>query len=305
MAFRRPLKRDGGNLKEMSDSEIADIKTAMYWQYITSPSVTLTVVGSGGNLGNITDTRLIAGAYSTSVSAYPAETTTAEPATVEVVYARVNQTVSTVTLTSNPSNILYPAYYTVDGNIQSMSLQDMYDTFGYDVIDLLIASDDIYSISSSTTKSGYTRLSTTPIFSDSGTDASLYTGTTIPISNDGKALEDPLAEFWLFKRNASATGFVSPAYIHSGTNIRSYTDQAFADITSNMIRYIASAVTGYRIRYSWNGSGNNSGVVTDQRLNGSGNYQTKFVNADDYRAQEWPNGSHAIANTYTLKVRKE
>ena len=30
--------------------------------------------------------------------------------------------------------------------------------------------------------------------------------------------------------------------------------------------------------------------MVDTRLNGSGNYQTRFVNADDYRAQEFPNG---------------
>lgn len=304
MALRRPLKLSGTNLKEMTDSEISDIQTMVYWQYITNPSVVLSVVTSGGSLGTINDTRLIAGTFSSSASAFPGEGTTQEPQVVNVGYARVTETVSSVTLTANTDNILYPAYYTADGNLQAMSLQDIYDTFVYDAIDSLVVSDDIYSISSSTTKSGYTRVSTTPIFSDSGTDASLYTGSSIPISDDGKTLADPLAEFWLFKRNVTVPSFTPPVQIQTGGSVREYTNDGLRSIMQNIVRYVAASVSGYSIRYSWDGSGNNSGTVTDQRLNGSGNYQTQFVGADDYRAQEWPDGSHAIANTYTLKVRK-
>lgn len=304
MALRRPLKLSGTNLKEMTDSEISDIQTMVYWQYITNPSVVLSVVTSGGSLGTINDTRLIAGTFSSSASAFPGEGTTQEPQVVNVGYARLTETVSSVTLTANTDNILYPAYYTADGNLQAMSLQDIYDTFVYDAIDSLVVSDDIYSISSSTTKSGYTRVSTTPIFSDSGTDASLYTGSSIPISDDGKTLADPLAEFWLFKRNVTVPSFTPPVQIQTGGSVREYTNDGLRSIMQNIVRYVAASVSGYSIRYSWDGSGNNSGTVTDQRLNGSGNYQTQFVGADDYRAQEWPDGSHAIANTYTLKVRK-
>ena len=44
--------------------------------------------------------------------------------------------------------------------------------------------------------------------------------------------------------------------------------------------------------------------MTDTRLNGSGNYQTRFVGADDYRAQEFPDGSPQTINTYYLKINK-
>ena len=46
-----------------------------------------------------------------------------------------------------------------------------------------------------------------------------------------------------------------------------------------------------------------SGMV-DTRLNGSGNYQTRFVNANDYRAQGLPNGTLTTINTYFLKINK-
>jgi len=39
-------------------------------------------------------------------------------------------------------------------------------------------------------------------------------------------------------------------------------------------------------------------------LNGSGNYQQRFVNADDYRAQEFPNGSVTTASTTFLKIQQ-
>ena len=44
--------------------------------------------------------------------------------------------------------------------------------------------------------------------------------------------------------------------------------------------------------------------MVDTRLDGSGNYQTRFVNADDYRAQEFPNGNPQTISTWTLKVNQ-
>ena len=42
--------------------------------------------------------------------------------------------------------------------------------------------------------------------------------------------------------------------------------------------------------------------MTDTILNGSGNYQQYQANANDYRAQEFPNGSVVTAQTHTLKI---
>jgi hypothetical protein len=44
--------------------------------------------------------------------------------------------------------------------------------------------------------------------------------------------------------------------------------------------------------------------MANTKLNGSGNYQTRFVNANDYRTQEFPNGSVVTEATYYLKARK-
>ena len=44
--------------------------------------------------------------------------------------------------------------------------------------------------------------------------------------------------------------------------------------------------------------------MADTILNGSGNYQTRQVNNDDYRAQEFPNGSVTTSATYYLRINK-
>ena len=42
----------------------------------------------------------------------------------------------------------------------------------------------------------------------------------------------------------------------------------------------------------------------DTKLNGSGVFSTTLAGLDDYRAQEFPNGSPATVTTYTLRVTK-
>jgi len=76
------------------------------------------------------------------------------------------------------------------------------------------------------------------------------------------------------------------------------------------IRYLVQAETGYKIRYGYGVNGSGTGTVcgsamTDSRLDGSGNYQTLYVGTDDYRAQEFPDGSQQVINVYTLKSRVE
>jgi hypothetical protein len=45
--------------------------------------------------------------------------------------------------------------------------------------------------------------------------------------------------------------------------------------------------------------------MVDTRLTGgSGNYTQRFVTVDDYRAQEFPDGTPTTINTYNLKVQQ-
>jgi hypothetical protein len=68
-----------------------------------------------------------------------------------------------------------------------------------------------------------------------------------------------------------------------------------------------SSSDGYSLAYNIgaSGSGNTRGSgMADTILNGSGNYQTRQVNNDDYRAQEFPNGSVTTSATYYLRINK-
>mgnify|MGYP001486029696 CR=1 FL=1 len=181
MAVRSPLKNDSGNLKEMTSAEVDQIVDQIVYQYSLNPGVSLSVVGSGGSIGSINDTRLRAGAMSTDNSSFPNEATTEEPGTVTVAYQRISQSLASLSPTADTGKT-WPAYYASSGHIQAMSLQDVKDTFLHPAIDLLSAATTTtqqggtYHISTSSTSSGSTEVSgsNTPIFIDTRADTSAY-----------------------------------------------------------------------------------------------------------------------------------
>ena len=97
-----------------------------------------------------------------------------------------------------------------------------------------------------------------------------------------------------------------PIYIAGDTHLQEYPETAFETMLQNLIRDVAkNSTNGYSINYTLGGSGNSRGTgLVDTRLDGSGNYQTRFVNANDYRAQEFPNGSATTISTTFLRIAK-
>jgi hypothetical protein len=310
MAVRTPLKNDSGNVKEMSSAEVNQIVDQIVYQYSLNPSVTLSVVGSGGNLSSINDTRLQAGAASTSTTSFPSEATTAEPSTVTVSYDRLSSANASVTPTTD-TGTTWPVYYTSGGHIQAMSLQDIKDTFLHPAIDLLTASTTTtqqagtYTVSTSTSLAGATNVSATPIYQDTRADTSLYTASGI-----GETLDQPttITSYYLHRIDGSDTSYTVPFYINASNHLQEFDTATFESLLQGWIRYTAASSTdGYSISYSigTSGSGNTRGTaIVDTKLNGSGNYQTRFVNADDYRAQEFPNGTPTTISTYNLYINK-
>jgi hypothetical protein len=296
----------------MTTAQVAEIVDQVVYQYSLNPSVSLSVVGSGGSLDAITDTRLQAGATSTSATAFPSEATTAEPSVVTVTYDKISETRASVTPTTD-TGTTWPVYYTSSGQIQAMTLTDVKDTFLHPAIDLLSAATTTsqqagtYHINTSTTVSGSTEVSgsNTAIFVDTQADTSLYTADSI-----GETLDQPknVTSYYLFKVNGSDTSFTAPLFVEGSNNLQTYPDATFKSLMQEWIRYTAvSSADGYSLSYNigTSGSGNTRGSgIADTRLNGSGNYQTRFVNADDYRAQEFPNGTPVTVNTYYLRINK-
>ena len=310
MAVRTPLINDSGNIKEMTSTQVDEIVDQVVYQYSLNPGVTLSVVGSGGNLSAISDTRLQAGAASTSATAFPSEATTAEPSTVTVNYQRLNSANASLTPTADTGKT-WPAYYNSSGQIQAMNLQDVKDTFLHPAIDLLTAGSTTtqqagtYTIATSTTLAGATNVSATPIYSDTRADTSLYTAGGI-----GETLDQPttITNYYLHRIDGSNTSYTAPFFINASNHLQEYDTTTFNSLLQEWIRYTAASSTeGYAISYSigTSGSGNTRGSgIVDTKLNGAGNYQTRFVNANDYRAQEFPNGTPTTINTYNLRIIK-
>jgi len=323
MAVRRPLYYDSGNLREMTDEQIAKIKARMFWSYVNNPSVALTVVNSGGSLGTITDTRLQAGAASTSASAFVDEATTEEPSIVNVGFSRIQQTIAS---DPNPATTptQYPAYYTSGGQIRSMSLQDMYDTFAVEVFNggwgvmpdgstlyPSLMDAEIYTISTSTSLTDYTAVpgpdgsTIIPIYTDTRADVAAYDVGNIPEDRDQPTT---IQNYYLLKKDTMNVSFDPMVRVKTDGNIEAMTSAGIDAAIGAAIRYLVQAETGYKIRYEYgvNGSGTGTPVgsaMTDSRLDGSGNYQTLYVGTDDYRSQEFPDGSEQVINVYTLKAR--
>ena len=312
MAVRAPLYLSSGNLKEMSTAMVDEIIDQIVYQYSQNPGVTLSVVSSGGSLASIDDTRLQAGAMSTHASAFPNEATTAEPSTVTVTYDKITSTDASLTPTADTGKT-WPVYKTAANNIQAMSLQDVKDTFLHPAIDLLTAATTTiqqagtYTIHTATTLTGSTEVSgaNTPIFTDTRADTAAYSAGSIP-----ETLDQPttITNYYLFRVNGSDTSYTLPYYVTVGNDIREFTEATFESLIQEWIRYTAaSSADGYGISYNigTSGSGNNRGSgIANSVLTGSGNYQTYQAGADDYRAQEFPNGSPQTINTYYLKINK-
>ena len=305
MAVRRPLYWDGSSVREMTSAMVTALANRCVYLYGGSPSVTLSQVASSGNISpNMTDTRKSAGAYGTRVDRFPTEGETAEPGTVTVNYDRISQTVASLSTPTDTNNKLYPAYYDGSGSIQAMTATDLFDTFVTTAIGTLTDGTDregTLRIHTATSLSGHTLISSTPVFTDTRANTGAYTAGGIP-----ETLDQPttITNYYLFRTNqGSAPSITVPLQINSDNDLQTYTAANFDAMLLAEIRHHTVNTSGSTITYNINGSGNNRGsAMVNTILNGGGNYQQRFVNANDYRAQEFPNGTAVTANTYNLKI---
>ena len=317
MTVRAPLKYvDANTLQEMSTTEVTAWVDHICYLYGGSPSVTLTVdTGSAQNLQAMSDTRKSAGAVSTNASAFVAEGTTAEPGTVTVTFDRVAQTYASVTPTAD-SGTTWPVYFdTSSKSIIAMPIADIKDTFLHPAIDKLIVASEsdttagTYSITtSSTAATGYTNVSTDAVFIDTRADTSAYSAAGIPETVDQPTT---ITSYFLHRRNQGSDGFSSLAtpliIADSGQTLTAQTTESVIEgLFLEWIRETASESSdGYKIVYSLATSGGNTRgtAMVDTRLDGAGNYQT-LQSGDDYRSQEFPNGSAATITTTNLRITK-
>lgn len=307
MAVRTPLKLDGSNnLIEMDATDIANIKLEMIRQYGLNPSVVLTYTSGTGNLPAISDTRYQAGASILSNVSFAAETTTAEPSQITVSYQNVTETFTSLSAPADTSNIAFPVYLTVANQIQAMSLTDMYDTFVNDVITTLTTNSfstsqaGTYYIHTANTLAGATLINAAPIFTDTRADTTLYSAAGLP-----EALDQPITitNYYLFRIDGAPVGTIpTPIQALTGGDLQQYTTVAFQTLLQNLVVYYAANVVGAKIDYNITTSstgGRGSGMVNTDFTSVTGDYQTLQV-ADNYYAQEFPNGTVSTIATYYL-----
>ena len=249
--------------------------------YSQAPTVTVSVVSNSGTLSpTMADTRLQAGAEGTrGTSSAPAETATAEPSVVTVNFDKLTGPTYDTSLSpsADQGRVGYPVYWdTTEGCIKVMSHQDYIDTFIYETLDSMATA------------------------SESELTNGTFTIATSTITN-----------YYLQRRSDASSASTQPIHnlLFADTDgnlqrISKEDDNAFYTRVKNDIRYYAAEDTaGHKLSYNINGSGNARGTaMVDTRLDGSGNYQTLVAGLDDYRAQEFPNGSPATINTYTFKI---
>ena len=317
MAVRSPLYWTGSELKEMSAAQVTDwVEYIADNLYGNSPTVTLSVVSSGGNLGGIDDTRKAAGAYVQYTNMFPAESVTPEPYTVTVTYDKISRSSTVVANQDDTNNTRWPVYY--DGSqIKAMNTVDVRDTFIYPALTRISSGNmhkGTYLISTSSSYGpGVTEVSgsATPVFTDTRANTAAYTAGGIPETED-----QPIAitNYYLHRVDANLLTSTSqpteqPLFINSfngSYDLYEY-DGSVHDLDAYFekeIRAEATSASGYTIYYEFGGTGNTLGSgMADTILNGSGNYQIQFLHADAYRAQEFPNGTQTTASTYYLKIK--
>ena len=312
MAVRRPVYLNNGNIQQMDDTMFGLLKDRFRYEFQQATTIGINVVSSGGNLGTMTDTRMEAGASTTRDYRFSTEAETNEPSQVSISYSKMNMNVSTAPSITSDDGKRYFCYIDDDANVQAMTYQDVLDSIVRPVIDELTNGSNTnqqagtYFIDTNATASGdETLVSGTPVFIDTRANVSAYTSSGI-----GETQDQPttINSYYLKKNTISSPSLsVLPLKIRGDNDIQEFTLAEVNTIANELMRNeTIDSAGGYKIRYNINGTGTNvgSGMIDTRLTGGSGNYQTRYVNTNDYRAQEFPDGTATTISTYFLKIQK-
>ena len=316
MAVVRPVYFNSGNIQRMDDTMFNSLKNKFRYEFQQASPITLSVVSSGGNLSGLplTDTRMISGTATNNASRFPNEGETGEPTSVSVNFSRISQSVGSAPSITSDDGKRYFAYIDDNNDIKAMNYGDMLDTLVRPVIDELVSGSNTsnqagtyFVDTTSTLSANQSLVSSTPIFIDTKANLSAFQASNIPTS--GTTDHPTNANTYYLKKNtmSSPTLGAFPIKIRSDNDLQEFNHTDITNMANELIRNeVISSTGGYKIRYNIGGSGTSKGSgMADTRLTGgSGNYQTRFVNANDYRAVEFPDGTLNTINTYFLKIQK-
>jgi hypothetical protein len=312
MAVRRPLKiNSDNNLEEMSDAEIDAIKARMISLWGSDPSVTLSVVGSSGNLGDLTDQRLLAGRIAKRATEIGAPNT--EVAIHTVTYSRIEQTIdSSVTPCLDSDYRAYPVYMTDSNHVQAMNDSDFEDTFITPVINSLTSSTittdgqaGTYFVSSTNLVPDADLVSNIPVFVDTLADADAFTSGPIPEDSDQFIIVN---SYYLHKlRREPLATYENFVLIDSDEHLREMNDSDNDHLMKCYIKWAAVYLQDNKLRYSYD-SGNTRGTAmidtildSDNAVTREGEVLNEFAG---YDYQEVPAGGPIVNQTHYLRISK-
>lgn len=326
MAVRTPLYWDGTGIAPMTAAMVTDCVDEMIRQYGLDPSVTLSYVASAGSLTGMDDTRLTSGASSTSTSGYPSEATTQEPQTLTVNYDKIDSSTASVTTPPDTANKDFPVFYdSGSGSIQAMSLNDMIDTFVDPALQRLVTNgytgsiDDhdgmFFVATENATNQHNFAVNVSPVFTNTIADTASFLASNIGTAGTVQDFPTTVQNFYLkrWKRDhAGGSSYIGPSSTPlqiknaDNDNLQAYTEANFGTILQDLIRHAVVNETGKRIQYSivttLTGTQMASAMTDTKLTGGSGNYQTRLVGSNDYRAQEFPDGTPTTQTTYYLQA---
>jgi hypothetical protein len=321
---RHPLRFEGTHLQVMNDSDVEDIHTRMISLFGQDPSVTLSVIATGGNIGTIHDGRLIAG------EGYESGESVSLVTRLNVEYNRIHQTFdSDVTSLLDSDKITYPVFLDSDENIRSMTESDFHETFSYEVARRLrstsTSSTDaagLYFISTSNSISNATLVSNTPVFIDTIADAEAFSVGGLPEEQD-----QPLTvnNYYLHRVNANPTPSSSNFLrIDSDGHIREMNDLDMDNMLQRAIQWSSANSNDFRLRYSFSDTLDSAetrqrgSLIIDTILDSDNSYIRSGANEYEYEEydptdpqapdydyeyrQQVPGGDPIVHRTYSLKL---
>lgn len=316
MADVRPLYWDGTGLAEMTDAQKTSIRQRVVYMHGNNPSVDLSVIASSGSESTLSDTRWRSGQARTSATNYPS-TTGYDPTLLTITYDKIDEASESPSSPTDTNNKRYPIYY--DGtDIKAMTQTDFFDTFITQAIDLLVDGTDqdgTYRIYNGTSLTGHTLITGGAVYTDTRADLSASgfgsAASTIGTSGTYQDFPTTINTYYLFRTNQGTKygtpSIQEPLYITTGNDLQEYTSGDFDTILAEEVRYYTGSVVGSRIQYSINGAGNTRGTsMVDSRLGvtNAGTRNILFVNANDYRAQDFPTGTQVTISTYNLNINR-
>jgi hypothetical protein len=293
--------------------------------------VTLSVVSNNGNITpQMTDTRYRSGTAAqdtsnpwTDVTYYPPESATGEPELITgVTYDKISQTITNPGSFDNSdyqSLNTKPIYMEDDQTIREMSFAECLDTFIFPVVQSMLATNGTsssaggsYFISTSVSVSNCANLGT--VFADTFAELSNYSYTNI--GQAGSRQDVPTTTTYYMHRVNSQIinqgfGYRTPLIIDTASNrkntptgLRHMTYAEFDSLFGPMVKAAIYGIQGYTVRYNINGNGRRQGTLMANRqmIGVTGAYRTREATGDDYRAQEFPNGTLVNESEWALNL---